>query len=108
MFSRDREIVVIHDYAVDKTTDGTGKVKDLTLEELRQLDAGAWFSADHAGTVIPTLTEVIEALDEDVLINIEIKSESFLSDGIEKAVADIIARYDLYDRTLYPVLILFP
>lgn len=100
MFSRDREIVVIHDYAVDKTTDGTGKVKDLTLEELRQLDAGAWFSADHAGTVIPTLTEVIEALDEDVLINIEIKSESFLSDGIEKAVADIIARYDLYDRTL--------
>ena len=100
MFSRDRELVVIHDYSVDRTTDGIGEVKNLTMDELRQLDAGAWFSADYSGTVIPTLAEVIEALDEDVLINIEIKSESPFSDGLEKAVVDLIARYDLYGRTI--------
>lgn len=51
--------VVIHDDTVDRTTDGTGAVSDLTLDEIRALDAGSWFSPAFAGTKIPTFDEVL-------------------------------------------------
>lgn len=58
--SADGALVVIHDPTVDRTTDGTGKVADLTLAKLRDLDAGSWFSALHKGVRIPLLKEVID------------------------------------------------
>ncbi|WP_240643797.1 glycerophosphodiester phosphodiesterase [Antribacter gilvus] len=57
--SADGVVVVIHDDTVDSTTDGSGAVADLTLAELRALDAGSWFSSHHAGERIPTLSEVL-------------------------------------------------
>lgn len=51
--------VVIHDDTVDRTTDGTGAVRDLTLEQIRALDAGSWFSPAFVGTKIPTFDEVL-------------------------------------------------
>ncbi|WP_245559100.1 glycerophosphodiester phosphodiesterase family protein [Microbacterium indicum] len=51
--------VVIHDDTVDRTTDGTGRVRDLTYDEIRSLDAGSWFSPAYAGTQIPSLEEVL-------------------------------------------------
>jgi len=100
MLSADGELVVIHDYSLDRTTDGTGPVKDYPLAELKELDAGHWFSGDFSGERIPTLQEVIEALDPSVFLNIEIKSESMASDGLEKAVVQAIAENDLYDRVI--------
>ncbi|MBZ0251997.1 MAG: hypothetical protein K8I02_01540, partial [Candidatus Methylomirabilis sp.] len=55
--SRDGVPVVIHDDDVRRTTDGRGLVKDLTLAELRRLDAGGWKDARFAGERIPTLEE---------------------------------------------------
>lgn len=55
----DRQMVVIHDDTVDATTDGHGAVADLTLAELRALDAGSWFSPLYAGARVPTLEEVL-------------------------------------------------
>ncbi len=100
MLSGDGEVVVIHDYTLDRTTDGSGLVKEHSLAELKRLDAGSWFSADFAGEKIPTLQEVIDALDPAMLLNIEIKSESPATDGLEKAVVDVIARNNLYGRVL--------
>lgn len=57
--SKDGVPVVIHDGTVDRTTDGTGAVSDLTLEQLRELDAGSWFAPAFAGTKIPTFEEVL-------------------------------------------------
>lgn len=57
--SADGVPVVIHDDTVDRTTDGTGAVSSLTLEQLRALDAGSWFAPAYAGTKIPTLEEVL-------------------------------------------------
>lgn len=57
--SQDGVPVVIHDSTVDRTTDGTGLVADLTIEQLRALDAGAWFDDEFADTRIPTLDEVL-------------------------------------------------
>jgi glycerophosphoryl diester phosphodiesterase len=54
--------VVIHDRTVDRTTDGSGHVGELTLDEISALDAGSWFSPAYAGTPVPLLREVIDLL----------------------------------------------
>lgn len=71
--SADGVPVVIHDYSVDGTTDGRGRVGEMTLAELKRLDAGSWFDAAFAGERIPTLAEVLETMDGRMRINIELK-----------------------------------
>lgn len=86
-FSKDGKLVVIHDEKVDRTTNGKGLVKDLTLAELKELDAGSWFGPEFLKEKIPTLDEVLgEFHGADLHINIEIKSGIVLYPGIEKAV----------------------
>jgi len=102
--TRDRRVVVIHDDAVDRTTDGGGPVADFTLEELKRLDAGAWFDPRFAGERIPTLAEVFDAVGEEMGINIEIKGGAvepdFPSDAVERQVARLISERDARRRVL--------
>jgi glycerophosphoryl diester phosphodiesterase len=100
MLSRDGQIAVIHDYEVDATTNGTGPVKNYTMAELQKLDAGSWFHEAFAGERIPTLQEVVEAIDPQTRLNIELKTESPATDGLEQAVVKVIQDYNLYDRVL--------
>lgn len=58
----DRYPVIMHDDTVDRTTDGTGAVADLTLAQIRELDAGAWFSAEFAGVPVPQLDDFLDIL----------------------------------------------
>lgn len=58
----DGEAVLMHDATVDRTTDGTGRLADLTLAQVRELDAGAWFSPEFAGTRVPTGDELLDVL----------------------------------------------
>ena len=67
-------MVVIHDDKVDRTTDGSGAVSDLTLNELKQLDAGSWKSPDFAGQRIPTLAETLDFAKGTIGVYVEIKS----------------------------------
>jgi glycerophosphoryl diester phosphodiesterase len=100
----DGEIVVIHDPTVDRTTDGTGSVAEMTLGDLRRLDAGYRFSPDGgssypyrgAGVRVPTLTELYEEFPEASL-NIEIKEAQ---PGIEEAVLRIVRGAAAEERTL--------
>ena len=96
--SKDGHPVCLHDFTVDASTNGTGRVADLTLEELKALDAGSWFSQDFAGEKIPTLDEVFEAIGQKLFINVEIKSITEETDGIEQCVADCILRHDMSER----------
>ena len=83
--TKDREIVVIHDPTLDRTTDGTGKVEEHTLAEIRNLNAGN-------GEKVPTLDEIIKLVkDSGIEIQIEIKAEAV----IEKVV-ETIQKNDLY------------
>lgn len=59
VLTADGEIVVIHDLTVDRTTDGSGVVADMTLDQVQALDAGAWFGPEFAGERVPTLAEAI-------------------------------------------------
>lgn len=72
--SRDKEVVVIHDETVDRTTNGHGHVRDLTLYELKQLDAGSWKGPEFAGERIPTLQECLDYAKFKIGVYIELKS----------------------------------
>jgi len=72
--SRDSRFVAIHDDTVNRTTGGTGKVHDLSLADLKRLDAGAWFGSEFAGERIPTLDEILEfSKKHDVVFYLELK-----------------------------------
>jgi glycerophosphoryl diester phosphodiesterase len=58
--SADRRLIVIHDETVDRTTDGSGRVADLTSDQIRRLDAGSWFSPNFAGEQVPLLDDVLD------------------------------------------------
>jgi glycerophosphoryl diester phosphodiesterase len=73
--TEDGTLVVIHDDTVDRTTDGSGAVCEMTIDALRALDAGSWFDARFAGEPIPTLAEVLDLVGPTgTRLNIEIKS----------------------------------
>lgn len=74
--SADGEVVVIHDATVDRTTDGQGAAAEMTLEELRRLDAGSWKGSRFAGQRIPTLGEVADLVRERACLFVEVKGFS--------------------------------
>jgi len=89
----DDEVVVIHDRTVDRTTDGTGLVREMTLADLRTLDAGSWRDERFAGQRIPTLREVLELLSPtDVRPLIEVKA--FEGDPYERLAAKVVDRLE--------------
>jgi glycerophosphoryl diester phosphodiesterase len=92
--SRDGVPVIIHDYVLDRTTNGSGKIGYFTLEELKKLDAGSWFSTTYAGETIPTLEEVLQETEGKAQLNLEIKRGGDWYPDIEKKVAELIHKYD--------------
>src|SRR5262247_153733 len=74
--SRDGHLVVIHDDAVDRTTDGSGPVTGHTLASLAALDAGAWFDPRFMGERIPTLGALLERYKGQAHLHVEIKGRS--------------------------------
>jgi len=72
--SRDARFVAIHDPTVNRTTNGQGSVNEMTLADLRRLDAGSWFGSEFAGERIPTIEEILEfSRKHDVVFYLEMK-----------------------------------
>lgn len=99
--SADGEVVVIHDATVDRTTDGTGRVSQLTLAALRELDAGSFFSEKFSGEKIPTLAEVFEAIGDRALINVELTNYTTPRDGLVDKVCALVKRFGVEKRILF-------
>lgn len=96
--TKDGEIVVIHDEKVDRTTDGTGNVRDYTLNELKQLT----ISGDSEVHSIPTLRETFEMLapyckNKGLRLNIELKNSIIRYEGMEQKVIDMVSEFNLED-----------
>ncbi|HNS52346.1 MAG TPA: glycerophosphodiester phosphodiesterase family protein [Anaerolineae bacterium] len=98
--SRDGHLVVIHDFSLSATTNGDGLVRDKTLAELKELDAGSWFDPAFAGERIPTLQEVVDAVGHRLLLNIELKSQGGEEAGLVAAVLELIERNHLLGKVV--------
>lgn len=99
--SKDGVPVIIHDETLERTTNGQGWVKDYTLSELKQLDAGSWFHHTYQGEKIPTLEEFFEWFQGTALVvNIELKNGLVRYQKLEEEVLALIRKYDLVDRVI--------
>lgn len=72
--SSDGAVVLMHDERVDRTTSGTGLVHEMTLEQIKRLDAGCWFDLSYCGQKVPTLTEALRAADGRGRLLLDVKS----------------------------------
>ena len=100
-FSKDHELVIIHDERVDRTGDTTGWVKDKTYEELCQIDFAYKWKGQVPFQRIPTLREYFELVkDRDIISNIELKTGVFEYEGIEQAVYDLVREYHMEDKII--------
>jgi len=84
--TKDNALVVIHDETVDRTTDGTGKVSDLTLKQIKELDAGGWKAPEFKGVKIPEIDEVLDIMPVNVWLNIHLKGEGELPVMVAKKI----------------------
>lgn len=93
--TRDGRLVVIHDETVDRTTNGSGFVKDMTLRQLRLLRT-------ESGERIPTLEEVLVLIEpSDVTLNIELKTDQFDYEGIEYLTWLAVTEFKLEERVVF-------
>ncbi|MEK4484093.1 glycerophosphodiester phosphodiesterase [Psychrobacillus sp. FSL H8-0484] len=102
--TEDGVLVAMHDETVDRTTDGGGLVKDYTIEELKQLNAGEWFNSTYPSMAneafedldVPTLEEVFLRFGDEANYYIEMKSPKIYEEMEEELIA-LLHQYDLID-----------
>ncbi|MDO6657730.1 glycerophosphodiester phosphodiesterase [Anaerobacillus sp. 1_MG-2023] len=100
--TKDGKLIAMHDELVDRTTNGTGLVKDYTLEQLKELDAGSWFNEKYPekanpaykGLQVPTLEQVLQTFGKDARYYIETKSPEVYP-GMEEELLRILNKYNL-------------
>jgi glycerophosphoryl diester phosphodiesterase len=109
--SKDGAVVLIHDHTVDRTTDGRGFVKDMTLSQLKSLDAGKWYDPRFEGERIPELGEFLEwACEWDVAVALEIKNGPLYYPEIAAKLVHVLRKHDMLSRAIvisfdHPVLL---
>lgn len=104
MLSKDGVPVLFHDQTLDRKTNGSGEVRDYTFEDLRQLDAGSWFSDEFAGEKIPSLEEVLQWASGKMALNIEIKTDAWredLSQSIEPKVVQLVRDSGMAEHMIF-------
>ncbi|PLR84888.1 glycerophosphodiester phosphodiesterase [Bacillus canaveralius] len=100
--TKDGELIAMHDETLDRTTNGTGYVKDYTLSEIKELDAGSWFNEkypelarkEYVGLKVPTLDEVIQTFGKGSRYYIETKSPEVYP-GMEEKLLEVLSKYKL-------------
>ena len=103
--TKDGRIVMIHDHTVDKTTNGTGLVRNMTAAEIRALDAGSWKGRQFAGERVPFFEEFLELMQDHprMTVNVELKDypepgdEEWAWKSADTAIA-LLERYGMHDR----------
>src|SRR5438128_5267226 len=93
--SEDGGLPVIHDHLLDRTTDGSGLVRDYTMAELKRFDAGSWKDPRFKGERIPSLDEVLAVARGQVGVAIEIKNLPLPYPGIEELVVEAVRRAEM-------------
>lgn len=98
--TRDGELIVMHDLTVDRTTDGSGAARALTLRQIKQLDAGSHLSPAFKGLPVPSMDEFCQLManHREILLNVEIKDKT--EECVDKTVA-MLGRYGLVEGCVF-------
>jgi glycerophosphoryl diester phosphodiesterase len=99
--SRDGQVVVFHDPTLERTTDGKGRLCNMTFHELRTLDAGSHFSSTFRGEPIPLLEEVLTTFHNKLLINIELTNYTTPLDNLVTSVCELVRKYALQSGIIF-------
>lgn len=100
--TKDGTVVVIHDETIDRTTDGTGFVKDYTYEELKKYNADMICKGKHGFESIPTFEEYcIWAKDQELVTNIEIKTGVYYYEDLEEKTLELVRKYGLEKKVFF-------
>lgn len=100
--TRDGQVVVIHDETVDRTTDGSGNVRDFSLQEIQKFNASNLWAGTHPFQHIPSFEEYCEwAKEAGVFTNIELKTGKVYYPDIERKTIGILDKWGLTDRVMF-------
>lgn len=99
--SSDGQVVVIHDPTVDRTTGARGRVKDMSLADLRSLNAGSFFSQSFSNERIPTLEEVFESMGKRLFINVELTNYNSPRDHLVETVCMLVKKFNLQKHVMF-------
>jgi len=107
MLSADGIPVVIHDRSLSRTTNGNGYVDQKTISELKNLDAGGWFSEKYCDVRIPLLSDVLKTFGKKAQINIELKNFTHPFNSLPDKVYDLVCEECLLENILFSSFIPF-
>lgn len=99
--SSDGYVVVHHDPTLDRTTSGKGPLKNMTLAELKKLDAGSFFSEKFKGELVPTLEDVFEAVGKRTFINIELTNYKTPRDELVETVCMLTKKHKMQKSVMF-------
>jgi len=103
-FTKDRQVIVLHDRTLQRTTTGNGVANKYTLNELKRYDAGSWFNPSFKTERIPMLSEVLRLVGPTRWVDIEIKSDPFHADRrglLEEEVIRVVDECGMKDHVFY-------
>lgn len=99
--TKDGQVVVIHDETIDRVSDGTGAVRDYTLEELKKFHFSNHME-NYENAVIPTLKEVLDLIkSSSMLLNIELKTGIYWYPNLEEKTMELVKEAGMEDRVIY-------
>jgi glycerophosphoryl diester phosphodiesterase len=101
MLTSDKVPVVIHDHTLDRTTNATGEVGQKTLKEIKELDAGSYYSAKFKDEKVPSLKDVLNRYRDGFLINIELKNFHSPKDDLARIVLELVEACGMLDQVLF-------
>jgi glycerophosphoryl diester phosphodiesterase len=101
MLSGDKNLVVIHDNDLSRTTGFKGNVSKLPLSVLKELDAGSFFDIEYQNEKIPLLEEVLELFGARTFINIELKNYESIFDNLPELVGGLVKKFNLKNSILF-------
>lgn len=99
-FTKDEQLVIMHDSTVNRTTDGTGLIADLTLAEIKSLDAGIVFGESFRGERVPTWEEALELVSGKVKLNVHLKCGGDSEGRYERKVAGALRDFQMVEASI--------
>jgi glycerophosphoryl diester phosphodiesterase len=98
--TKDGHLIIMHDSTVDRTTDGTGAISDLTLAEIKALDAGGVFGEQFRGERVPTWEEALELVQGKVGLNVHLKEGGNPDGHYERKVAKALIDFHMVEDSI--------